>query len=155
FKLAPMPEVERSFLIAFPSQEAAFAARSTILKSQLQPHAIDLLNPGAAATLGNKSWLLAIRAGGNRAAVDRYEQEFAAFADSVAFEDEQQATLWGHVENFTPAFLRSHSDGAVVRASCTLKDLENAMASFPGPAVARAGSGVCYGYFETSGEAGR
>src|SRR5262249_34365929 len=51
FKLAPMPEVERSFLIAFPSLEAASAARSTILKSQLQPAALDLLNPGAATTL--------------------------------------------------------------------------------------------------------
>ena len=36
----------------------------------------------------------------------------------------------------------------MVRASCTLKELEAVMESFPGPAVARAGSGVCYGYFE-------
>ena len=41
-------------------------------------------------------------------------------------------------------------DGAVVRASCTLKELEGVMASFEGPALARAGSGVCYGYFEQS-----
>jgi FAD/FMN-containing dehydrogenase len=52
------------------------------------------------------------------------------------------------VENFTPRFLAAHEDGAVVRASCTLKDVEAVMQSFPGPAVARAGSGVCYGYFE-------
>ena len=45
-------------------------------------------------------------------------------------------------------FLAAHEDGAVVRASCTLKDVEPVMQSFPGPAVARAGSGVCYGYFE-------
>ena len=51
-------------------------------------------------------------------------------------------------ENFTPQFLAAHPDGAVVRASCTLKDTEAVMESFPGPAVARAGSGVCYGYFE-------
>jgi FAD/FMN-containing dehydrogenase len=36
----------------------------------------------------------------------------------------------------------------VVRASCTLKELQSLMESFPGSAVARAGSGVCYGYFE-------
>jgi FAD/FMN-containing dehydrogenase len=35
----------------------------------------------------------------------------------------------------------------VVRASCTLKEVEAEVASFDGPAVARAGSGVCYGYF--------
>ena len=150
FKLQPMPEVERSFLLPFDSLAAAIAARNVILKSQLQPAAIDLLNPSAARTLGNSSWLLALRAGGNVAAVQRYEREFANFADGLAFEDERQQTLWRHVENFTPQFLAAHEDGAVVRASCTLKDSEAVMESFPGPAVARAGSGVCYGYFERS-----
>jgi glycolate oxidase FAD binding subunit len=150
FKLQPMPEVERSFLLPFDSLAAAIAARNVILKGQLQPAAIDLLNPAAARTLGNSSWLLALRAGGNAAAVQRYEREFAHFTDGLAFEDERQQTLWRHVENFTPRFLAAHEDGAVVRASCTLKDSEAVMESFPGPAVARAGSGVCYGYFERS-----
>ena len=57
------------------------------------------------------------------------------------------------MENFTPRFLASHDDGAVVRASCTLKEVEAVMASFPGSAVARAGSGVCYGYFERTDDA--
>ena len=148
FKLQPMPEVERSFLLPFDSLAAAIAARKAILNGQLQPAAIDLLNPAAARTLGNSSWLLALRAGGNAAAVQRYEREFANFTDGLAFEDERQQTLWRHVEDFTPQFLAAHEDGAVVRASCTLKDTEAVMQSFPGPAVARAGSGVCYGYFE-------
>jgi glycolate oxidase FAD binding subunit len=148
FKLQPMPELERSFLLPFDSAAAAIAARNVILKGQLQPAAIDLLNPAAARTLGNSKWLLALRAGGNAAAVERYEREFANFSDGQAFEDEGQKILWRHVENFTQQFLAAHEDGAVVRASCTLKDSEAVMASFPGPAVARAGSGICYGYFE-------
>jgi glycolate oxidase FAD binding subunit len=148
FKVQPMPEVERSFLLPFDSLAAAIAARNAILKGQLQPAAIDLLNPAAAQTLGHSTWLLALRAGGNQAAVQRYEGEFAHFAGAQAFEDKDQQTLWRHVENSTPRFLAAHEDGAVVRASCTLKDSEAVMASFPGPAVARAGSGVCYGYFE-------
>jgi glycolate oxidase FAD binding subunit len=150
FKLQPMPEVECSFLLPFDTVAAAIAARSVILKGQLQPAAIDLLNPAAARTLGSPAWLLALRAGGNQAAIQRYEREFAQFTDGLAFEDERQQTLWRHVENFTPRFLAAHEDGAVVRASCTLKDSEAVMESFPGPAVARAGSGVCYGYFERS-----
>ncbi|MCX6629319.1 MAG: FAD-binding protein [Candidatus Solibacter sp.] len=148
FKLQPVPEVERSFLLPFDSLAAAIAARDVILKGQLQPAAIDLLNPAAARTLGNSNWLLALRAGGNATAVQRYEREFANFTDALAFEDERQQTLWRHVENYTPRFLAAHDDGAVVRASCTLKDSEAVMESFPGPAVARAGSGVCHGYFE-------
>jgi glycolate oxidase FAD binding subunit len=153
FKVAPMPEVERSFLLPFASLEAAGEARSGILKSQLQPAAIDLLSPAAGATVGNNSWLLAIRVGGNHAAVDRYEHEFARYDGSVALDNDRQQTLWRHIENFTPGFLYDHEDGAVVRASCTLKELEAVMASFPGSAVARAGSGVCYGYFEHWGAA--
>jgi glycolate oxidase FAD binding subunit len=148
FKLQPMPEVERSFLLPFDSLAAAIAARNVILTGQLQPAAIDLLNPLAARTLGHSTWLLALRAAGNRAAVQRYESEFSHFADAQAFEEEHHLTLWRHVENFTPRFLAAQEDGAVVRASCTLKDSEAVMQSFPGPAVARAGSGVCYGYFE-------
>ena len=149
FKVQPMPEVERSFLLPFESAAAAIAARNAILTGPLQPAAVDLLNPAAARTLGNSNWLLALRVGGNEAAVQRYERDFAAFADGMAFDrGEPQAALWRHVENFTPVFLATREDGAVVRASCTLKESEAVMQSFPGPAVARAGSGVCYGYFE-------
>jgi FAD/FMN-containing dehydrogenase len=49
--------------------------------------------------------------------------------------------------------MTNHPNGAVVRASCTLKELEGVTASFEGPAIARAGSGVCYGYFEQAAAA--
>ena len=80
----------------------AIAARNRILQSPLQPAAIDLLNPAAGASLGNQSWLLAIRAGGNAAAVDRYEHEFAPLADGVALEGAPHETLWTHIREFTP-----------------------------------------------------
>jgi glycolate oxidase FAD binding subunit len=100
--------------------------------------------------VGGSTWLLALRAAGNAAAVERYEREFAHFTEGMAFEEERHETLWRHVENFTPQFLAANEDGAVVRASCTLRGSEAVMQSFAGPAVARAGSGVCYGYFERS-----
>src|SRR5207253_11420173 len=56
FKVQPMPEVERSFLLPFDSLPAAIAARNAVLKGQLQPAAIDLLNPDAARTLGKSTW---------------------------------------------------------------------------------------------------
>jgi glycolate oxidase FAD binding subunit len=150
FKLQPMPQLERSFLLPFATLHDAVAARNRILRGALQPAAIDLLNPAAARTLGNAAWLLALRAAGNAAAVDRYEREFAAIGDGLAFEADRQVILWQHIENFTPTFLTRHQDGAIVRASCTLKESEAVMDSFPGPAIARAGNGVCYGYFEHS-----
>jgi len=153
FKLIPMPDVERTFLLAFDSLEVADAARRQILTSAMQPAAFDMLNPAAAATLGNRAWLLAVRVGGSAAAVDRYERDLAGFAEAAAFEEGRQRTLWHHLENFTPQFLSRHADGAVVKVSCTLKSVGTLMASFPSPAIARAGSGVCYGYFENYREA--
>jgi glycolate oxidase FAD binding subunit len=153
FKVLPAPEIERSFLLPFDSLAGAIAARNRILASPLQPAALDLLNPMAGATVGNQAWLLAVRAGGNAAGVDRYERDLALIGNGAAFDGARQQTLWTHIADFTPAFLRTHPDGAVVRASCTLKEVEPVMASFAGPALARAGSGVCYGYFQRPGEA--
>ena len=152
FKVQPMPELERSFLLPFDSLASAVAVRGKILNSQLQPSAIDLLNPQAAAALGYSTWLLLLRAGGNSKVIERYQREFLQLADGSYYEGAEQAELWRRVENYTPGFLAANEDGAVVRASCTLKNSEAVLASFPGPAVARAGSGLCYGYFE-SGQA--
>ncbi len=149
FKLTPMPAAERAFLLPFPTAAAATGARNRILRSPLAPAAIDLLNPAAGATLGNAAFLLAVRAAGNAAAVDRYERELGAIGEGVAVEGPQFETLWTHIREFTPRWLARHAAGAVLRVSCTLKEVEGAVASFPGPAIARAGSGICYGYFET------
>ncbi len=148
FKVIPCPAGERSFLLSFDSLPAAIAARNRILSGVLQPAAIDLLNPAAAAALGNPRWLLAVRAAGNAAVIERYEREFAALGEGMAFEGEPHEVLWKHIEELTPRHLARCADGAVVRASCTLKGVEEVIGSFPGPALARAGSGVCYGYFE-------
>jgi len=150
FKLIPAPVGERSFLLAFDDLAAALAARDQILRGVLQPAAIDLLNPPAAAALGRPAWTLAIRTGGSPAVIDRYERELAALASGVALDDARHHTLWRHVETLTPRHLDRHPDGAVVRASGTLKGLGEMIGSFPGPAVGRAGTGVCYGYFEQS-----
>ena len=113
------------------------------------------MNHAAAASLGTAPWILAVRTGGNRAAADRYQRELAKLADWEALEGLPHDALWNTIEDFTPTFLDANRDGAVVRASCTLKGVEEAMASFEGPALARAGSGVCYGYFAESAAAAR
>jgi len=148
FKVLPAPEKEQSFLLPYPSVADAIAIRDRILASPLQPSAIDLVNPAAARSLGGGDWLLAVRTGGIPAAMHRGEAELAHIAGRLAVETECPATFWPEVRNFTPQFLDRHPDGAVIRVSCTLKDVAAVMESFPGPALARAASGVCYGYFE-------
>jgi glycolate oxidase FAD binding subunit len=145
FKVIPQPPVDRSFRISFDSPDRAIAIRDALLKSPLDFAAMDLLKSESA-------WELAVRAGGNAAAMARYERELAAMG-AQPIPTGEAAGFWNAIRNFTPRYLESHAHGAVVRVSCTLKELKAVMQSAPGPALARAGSGVCYVYFEEPQEA--
>jgi glycolate oxidase FAD binding subunit len=146
FKVIPQPPCERTFQLSFSGLEEALAARDAILKSPLDPAAIDLLNP-AAMESAKPVYVLAVRAGGNAAAIARYERELAAMGAQPVSGGEESA-FWRAIQDFTPRYLDAHPDGAVVRISCTLKELKAVMQPLPGPAIARAGSGVCYAYFK-------
>lgn len=149
FKLQPRPAVERTFLLPFESLEEAIAVRNAILKSVLQPAAIDLLNPQAAAYLKRAGYILAIQAGGNAAAVERYDRELRALSNTIVLEPPEAAEYWRGIQNFAESFLQTREDAAIARVSCTLMQVKDAIESLPVAAIARAGSGVCYGYFES------
>ena len=152
-KVIPQPPYERTFRFTFAGLEEAVAARDAILKGPLDPAAIDLLNP-AAGEIRKPAYMLAVRAGGNTAAIARYGRELAAMG-AQPVPGGEDAAFWSAIQNFTPRYLDAHPDGAVVRVPCTLKALRAVIQSIPGPAIARAGSGVCYAYFEDAGEAAR
>jgi glycolate oxidase FAD binding subunit len=153
-KLVPKPAEEASFLLSFDTLDEAMAERDRILKGVIAPAAIDLLNPLAAGQLGHKCHLLAVQVGGNLAVMHRCRNEFAA-ANPQVLEDVEQTRFWRQIQEYTPHFLEKFAQGAVVRVSCTLSQVKEVMASFPTAAIARAGSGVCYGYFNRSDAAAR
>jgi glycolate oxidase FAD binding subunit len=155
FKLAPTPAAERSFLLRFDTLAEATSARNAILKSYLQPAAIDLLSPAVAAPLGAAAWMLAFQAGGNPKAMERYEREIAAFGEGVVLEGDDERELWTHIREFVPAFLKRHPGGAVARVSCPLSELDQVLKVAPRTALARAGSGVVYAAFLEAPEAAR
>ena len=121
----PMPEVERSFLLPFDRRSDGHrGAQSRFCKAPLQPSAIDLLNPAAGATLGKTPGCWRCARGGNAAAVERYEQEFAAFADARRIRGRAPADACGATsENFTPQIPGDASGWRGGAASCTLKDV--------------------------------
>jgi glycolate oxidase FAD binding subunit len=142
FRLHPMPAGTRTFVREFVRATEAVAARDKILKSPLQPAAVDISKSAA-------GYDLMIQAGGSPAVLDRYSRELAG-ARVVEGTDEQ--LLWERVREFTPQFLREHENGVVVRISCTLSEVGRVLEMLPPPALARAGSGVCYGYFSQAGD---
>src|SRR5579872_6146161 len=138
FKLQPRPAGSRTFKQEFVRAAETIAARDKILKSQLQPAAVDIIK-------SPQGYDLLVQAGGSPAVLDRYARELSAFR---VLDEEQEFTLWDNLREFTPDFLRDHPDGAVVRVSCALSEVGNVLESLPTPALARAGSGICYGYFQ-------
>jgi glycolate oxidase FAD binding subunit len=145
FKLAPLPVGSRTFLCRFDTPEACFAARDGVLKSVLQPSAIDLLNPAAAELCGQPTrWLLALRAGGQANLLNRYSQELPGY-ESV--EDEAEESFWNMVQEFTPRYLATHPNATVVRLRATLRGLQDCVSALDTPVVARAGTGIAYAHF--------
>ncbi len=154
FKLIPRPAAAASFLLLFDTLDAAIAARDQILKGVIAPAAVDLLNPPAAGQLGYKRHLLALQTAGNSAAVERARREFAG-AGATVFEGTDESRFWRQVQEYTPHFLEKFTHGAVARVSCTLSQVKEVMATLEAPGIARAGSGVCYGYFTRAEAAAR
>ncbi|HWB96670.1 MAG TPA: FAD-binding oxidoreductase [Bryobacteraceae bacterium] len=153
FKLMPRPTHERTFLLPFDTAAEAMGVRQAIQKSVMQPEALDVLNPAAAAMAGRDGWLLALQVGGNGPAIERYTREVAAWGSGATLDGPEESAFWRNIQDFVPRFLDTHPEGAVGRVSCTLKEVPGVMDSTTAPLVARAGSGVVYGHFANADEA--
>jgi glycolate oxidase FAD binding subunit len=143
FRLVPAPLHTCTYASSFTTAGEAFAARDALLKSYLQPAAMDILNPAAAARIGWEGYLLLVQVGGSPTVLGRYARELGG----VAIGGEQETALWRQVREFAPDFLAEHPEGAVTRVSCTLLELAETVREMEAPVVVRAGSGVCYGFF--------
>lgn len=137
FKLTPAPPVSRTFAMSFDALDAVIEQRDRILRGVLQPAALDLLNPQAAANLGLEGWTLLVEAVGSQRVIDRYARELSG-ARTIG------GAIWRRVREYVPEFLDQHPQGAVVRLSTPLQGLAAAAAEAPVPLVARAGNGVAY-----------
>ena len=142
FRLHPMPAGTRTFVREFVRATEAIAARDKVLKSSLQPAAVDIVKSTA-------GYDLLIQAGGSATVLDRYSRELTA---ARVVEGVEEQALWERTREFTPRFLEEHDNGVVVRLSCTLSEVGQVLDTLPPPVLARAGSGVCYWYYSQAGD---
>lgn len=150
FRLHAAPPASRTFLLPFDTAEEAIRTRDRILRSVLQPAAVDIANPAAAARLGRSGFLLAVQAGGSGAVLDRYSREIEG---AVVIEGGEETGFWRSVCDFAPDFLARAPLGAVVRVSTTLTDVKAVLEWATVPVVSRAASGVSYVCFERAADA--
>ncbi len=143
FKLAPLPEMTRTFVSSHGTVKQVCDARDAVLSGALQPAALDVLTPQAAQAMGLAGHCLLVRAGGAEPVLVRYQRELSG---AEVFEGEREAALWRGVEEFAPA--RKY----VVRVGHAISALPAVLESGCGAAVARAGTGVTYLGFEDRDE---
>ncbi len=148
FRLVPRPPGTSTYVSRFATAGAAFAARDALLKTHLQPAAVDILNPRGAARIGLQDYVLLVHVGGRPAVLERYARELGG----SPIRGESEEALWRRVREFAPDFLRQHPEGAVVRYSSTLREQAELVGEHEVPVLARAGTGVCYAFF-ADGEA--
>jgi glycolate oxidase FAD binding subunit len=147
--LTPKPELEKTSLLDFDSLEGAIAARDRLVRSVLQPSAIDLINPLATAQMGERGFILAVQYGGNEAVVRRYAREVGG----TVLDGAKQKSFWDNVIHFSQRFLEKFSDGSVVRVSTTLTELRHVLKDLDVPAITRAATGITYAYFNRTDSA--
>jgi glycolate oxidase FAD binding subunit len=145
-RVHPSPVETRTFLFPFPDLEAAIEKRDSVLKSVLQPVAVDLISSAAAARLGHRGYLLGIRAGGSPAILGRYAHDLNG---SMELTGDRDITFWRDVREFTPEFLARQPAGIVLRLSTQLKDLRPLLRLVSGPSISRAASGVTFIYLSS------
>lgn len=142
FKLAPMPPLSRTFILSYRTLDEVMAARRRVLDGVLQPSAIDVVNPRAARRLGLDGFCLLLQVGGSEVVLERYTREL------MGAEIHEGDSFWSAIQEFTPNWLRDHDEGSVVRVSTTLNGTQDVLARAEGPALARAGTGIVYLYYE-------
>jgi glycolate oxidase FAD binding subunit len=155
FKLAPLPPVSRTVLIAFDDVKAAFAARDAAIRGVLNPVAVDVLNPILAAPMNLKGFVLALMFAGSDAVIERSQRDAEAFGPGRILSVEDEQRFWHALRNATPRHMEKFKDGAVVKVSATLRDCAEALASVEGAGHAHAASGIVRGWFSRPETASR
>ncbi len=151
FRLAPLPEASRTFLIGCRTAEECAAARDRILTSVLQPTALDVLNPAAAKlcgldSIGLHDFVLAVGAGASAAVLARYGRELAG---AQALEGPPEQAFWTMIREFACVWVNGFPMRAVVRVGHPMGALAEVLNTAPGACVARAGNGVSYLAFDS------
>lgn len=145
-RLHPLPERTASFLFSFANTDDAVNKRDAILNGVLRPITMDLISPPAAARLGRRGYVLALRAGGSRNVLARYEKELSG---SERLDDADDARFWNRIREFTCDFLTRQPGGIVLRISTVLTETRSVLKLISGPAISRAASGVIYAYLNS------
>jgi glycolate oxidase FAD binding subunit len=143
FRVHSRPAQTMTFLLRASKLQGVRELRQRIRRSPLQPIAVDLLSPAAAARLNQEPFVVAVRAAGSEATLRRYRQELPQ-GDALTGTEEE--VLWARIREYAPDFLERRPDGVVLRISSKMDGLAEAMEGIADPFITRLMAGVSYVY---------
>ena len=170
FKTFPITPASATLLFGFREAEQALRAAERILHSPFAPQALDLVDPEGFALAGVRTkfffpFVLAAWTAGPTQVVERLGKEIPALCRSggqagnelkiVRIEGEEEADWWSAIQELTPSFLRSHSNGVVIKSSVVIRRIGEAVLAteragldnhLSAGVLARTGNGVVYSY---------
>ncbi len=119
FKVFPIPESSKSFVFQSRSPGRLLETCQDVVRSVLQPVAIDWLDPVASAFIGlTPSNSLAVEASGSPAATRRFDDAYMALAARTGVSvDPLPEGSWRRIRECAPQWLGAHPGGAVIRVS--------------------------------------
>jgi glycolate oxidase FAD binding subunit len=147
FKLLPRPAAARTMIFAFDDLRPAMEVRDAALRGQLNPAAVEMVNPLLSPQLGLRGYALAILFAGTEAVIERSVRDASAWGSGRLLTVEEEPRFWSSLQQITPRFLEKFREGAVVRVSTTIADCGEALGSLEGPGHAHAASGIVRGWF--------
>lgn len=165
FKLHPLPQRLGTVVAVFDDLDAADAVVKRVMRSPLNPSALEVLSPSAGAAVGLDTAIpaggcaLVSLVGGFEKAVERVTREIAEYGRErgraeIRGDDEPTGRLWGQIRALTDA---SDPQQPVVKIAVpparsleVVRTLESAAASqgLQVSVLAHAGVGLVYGRFE-------
>ncbi len=146
FRLHALPEKTNTFLFSFSDLDSAIQKRDELRIGLLRPLALDLVTPSAAARLGSRGYLLALRAGGSRKVLARYARDLGGSRQLTGQDDK---TLWTGIREFPADFHSRQPGGVTLRISTLIRDTGNVLRLISGAGVTRAASGITYAYLSS------
>ncbi len=146
FRLHALPEQASTFLFSFPDLDSALKKRDEVLGGVLRPLAHDLVTPSAAARLGMRGYLLAVRAGGSEKVLARYARDLSG-SNQLSGADDQ--ALWTQIREFPADFLARRPAGTILRVSTLARESGALLRLISGAAITRAASGITYIYLNS------
>jgi glycolate oxidase FAD binding subunit len=147
FKLMPRPATACTVIFGFDDLPAALEARDAVNRGQLNPAAVEMINPLLSPPLGYKGFTLAVQFAGNEAVIERSVREAAKLGPGRPLAPEEEQRFWSALQQVTPRFLEKFRDGAVVRVLTSIAESGDALRSLDGPGHAHAASGIVRGWF--------